>query len=130
MSRIRRTIEAATLTWRDGKRYIWPLGLLVPTLPLIALGLGLAEATGSGAFWFVGPVLLFAMFPLVDLWIGTNARNPPDDVIAGMIVLAAIPPLWRRVMDPLLVAHYGGDVTRANIAPRKRAQILARHAAL
>ena len=57
-------MEAATLTWRDGKRYIWPLGLLVPTLPLIALGL--VEATGGGAFWFAGPVLLFAVFPLVD----------------------------------------------------------------
>lgn len=30
---------------------------------------------------------------------------------------------------PLLVAQYGGDVTRANIVPRRRAQILARHAA-
>ena len=75
-------MEAATLTWRDGKRYVWPLGLLVPTLPLIALGL--VEATGSGAFWFVGPVLLFAVFPLVDLWIGTDARNPPDDLVAWL----------------------------------------------
>jgi alkane 1-monooxygenase len=48
---------------------------------------------------------------------------------AGMIVLAAFPPLWRRVMDRRLLAHYGGDVTRANISPRKRARILARHGA-
>ncbi len=39
---------------------------------------------------------------------------------AGMIVLAWIPPLWRRVMDPRLLEHYDGDVTRANIQPRKR----------
>jgi alkane 1-monooxygenase len=48
---------------------------------------------------------------------------------AGMIVLAAIPPLWRRVMDPRLLAHYGGKVTRANIAPRRRARVLARDGA-
>ena len=48
---------------------------------------------------------------------------------AGMIVLAWIPPLWRRVMDPLLLEHYGGDVTRANIHPPKRAKILARYGA-
>jgi len=33
---------------------------------------------------------------------------------ATMIVLALFPPLWRRVMDPRLLAHYGGDVTRTN----------------
>ncbi len=75
-------MEAATLTWRDGKRYVWPLGLLVPTLPLIALIL--VEATGSGALWFIGPVLLFVVFPVIDLLIGTDTRNPPDDVIAWL----------------------------------------------
>ena len=45
---------------------------------------------------------------------------------AGMIVLAAFPPLWRRVMDPLLLAHYDGELARANIAPRRRARLLAR----
>jgi alkane 1-monooxygenase len=47
---------------------------------------------------------------------------------ATMILLAVIPPLWRRVMDPRVVAHYGGDVTRANILPGKRDAILARWA--
>ncbi len=48
---------------------------------------------------------------------------------ATMIVFAAIPPLWRRVMDPRVIAHYGGDVTRANILPSKRARVLRRYAA-
>ena len=39
---------------------------------------------------------------------------------AGMIVLAWFPPLWRRVMDPRLVEHYDGEVSRANIQPRAR----------
>ncbi len=46
---------------------------------------------------------------------------------ASMIVLAVMPPLWRRVMDPRVLAHYDGDVGRANIAPRKRERILAAH---
>jgi hypothetical protein len=33
---------------------------------------------------------------------------------AAMILLALIPPLWRRVMDPRLLAHYGGDLSLAN----------------
>lgn len=39
---------------------------------------------------------------------------------ASMIVLAWLPPLWRRVMDPRLSVHYGGDLSLANRGPRKR----------
>jgi alkane 1-monooxygenase len=48
---------------------------------------------------------------------------------AGMIVLAWFPPLWRRVMDPRLLDHFEGDVSRANIQPRKRERILAHYGA-
>ena len=44
---------------------------------------------------------------------------------AGMIVIAIVPAIWRRVMDPRVLAHFGGDVSRANISPRKRDKILA-----
>ena len=65
--------------WRDPKRHAWMLGLVVPTLPFIAWGL--VEATGVSAFWLFGPVIVFGLFPLLDLAIGMDARNPPDDVI-------------------------------------------------
>jgi alkane 1-monooxygenase len=44
---------------------------------------------------------------------------------ATMIVLALVPPLWRRVMDPRVRAHYAGDLTRANVLPSKRSRYLA-----
>lgn len=47
---------------------------------------------------------------------------------SGLILLALVPPLWRRVMDPRVVAHFDGDVSRANIVPRKRERIIARYA--
>ena len=65
--------------WRDPKRYAWLLGLIVPTLPFLAWGL--VELTGLGVFWFYGPVLVFGIFPLLDLAIGMDAANPPDSVI-------------------------------------------------
>ena len=43
----------------------------------------------------------------------------------GMIVLALVPPLWRKVMDPRVTAHYDGDLTLANISPAKRYRYLA-----
>src|SRR5919107_1461717 len=46
---------------------------------------------------------------------------------AGMVVLACVPPLWRRVMDPRVVEHYDGDLTQANILPSKRERVLRRY---
>jgi alkane 1-monooxygenase len=65
--------------WRDGKRYTWMLGLLVPTLPFIVYGL--VHLTGVGLFWFGGPLLIFGVFPPLDLLIGFDAQNPPDSVL-------------------------------------------------
>jgi alkane 1-monooxygenase len=65
--------------WRDRKRYAWLLGLIVPLLPFISWGL--VEATGLGAFWFYGPVLIFGFFPLLDLLRGSDDENPPESMI-------------------------------------------------
>ena len=46
---------------------------------------------------------------------------------ATMILYAYMTPVWRRVMDPKVLAHYDGDVTRANIQPRKRERLLAKY---
>jgi alkane 1-monooxygenase len=46
---------------------------------------------------------------------------------AGMIVLAIVPAVWRRVMDQRVVDHFGGDVRLANISPRKREAYLRRY---
>jgi alkane 1-monooxygenase len=73
---------SSAVRWRDPKRYAWLLGLVVPTLPFITWGL--VEATGIGAFWFYGPVLVFGIFPLLDLVIGMDATNPPDEVIKAL----------------------------------------------
>jgi alkane 1-monooxygenase len=48
---------------------------------------------------------------------------------ARMIVIALVPPLWRRTMDDRVVAHYDGDVKLANIEPTKRTKILAKYGA-
>ena len=46
---------------------------------------------------------------------------------AGMIMVAYLPPLWFRLMDPKVVQHYGGDMSRANIKPSIRERILAKY---
>jgi alkane 1-monooxygenase len=46
----------------------------------------------------------------------------------SMIVVALFPPVWRALMDRKVLAHYDGDVTLANIHPRKRERYLSRYA--
>ncbi|WP_306768857.1 alkane 1-monooxygenase [Mycobacterium hubeiense] len=39
---------------------------------------------------------------------------------ASMVLLALVPRLWRRVMDPCVLAHYDGDISRTNLVPALR----------
>jgi alkane 1-monooxygenase len=66
-------------TWRDGKRYAWLLGLIVPLLPFIAWTW--VELTGLGVFWWFGPILVFGIFSVLDVIVGMDAENPPDSII-------------------------------------------------
>lgn len=46
---------------------------------------------------------------------------------SAMILLAYFPWLWFRVMDPKVVAHFGGDMRRANIKPGLREAVIAKY---
>jgi len=48
---------------------------------------------------------------------------------ATMMLLAVIPPLWRRVMDPRLIDHYEGNLSRVNILAARRKRVLSRYGA-
>ena len=72
-------IDLNPATWSDPKRYAWLLGLIVPLTPFISWAT--VQLTGFGFLWFFGPLLVFVAFPLLDIAIGMDARNPPDSVI-------------------------------------------------
>jgi alkane 1-monooxygenase len=57
-----------------------------------------------------------------------GAPNLPSGY-SSMILLTLVPPLWRRVMDPRVLAHYEGDVSRAHLHPPKREKLLAKYGA-
>lgn len=44
----------------------------------------------------------------------------------GTMALAACPPLWRRVMDPKVMAWAGGDLSKVNVHEPARARLEAR----
>jgi alkane 1-monooxygenase len=47
----------------------------------------------------------------------------------AMVLLAYLPPLWFKVMDKRVVAHHGGDLSKANLYPPRREALLRRWSA-
>ena len=72
----------STEQWKDKKRYLWLIGLVVPSLAFI--GYGAWVATGWGAFFWIGPVVILVIVPAIDLIAGLDRSNPPDDVIEAL----------------------------------------------
>ena len=98
--------------WRDRKRYLWPAGLLVPLLPLLAAWLGGGD--GWVGWWFAGPIVVFGVIPLLDTAFGRDASNPPD---------AAVPSLeadryYRWCTWLYLPLQYAGFLWAARLATR------------
>ncbi|MGW1137046.1 fatty acid desaturase [Streptomyces zhihengii] len=114
---------APPAAWRDRKRYAWLLGLAVPTLPFAPRHSWNSNNTPSNIFLYqlqrhsdhhANPLRRYQTLRQVD-----EAPQLPSGY-ASMIVLARIPPLWRRVMDHRVLTHYAGEPRRANIRPGRK----------
>jgi alkane 1-monooxygenase len=68
--------------WRDKKRYLWLLGTFVPLF--LFLGWGLVNLTGWGVFWWMGPIFVYAVIPLLDPLFGDDPSNPPEEIVAWL----------------------------------------------
>ena len=71
--------DGSASSWSDGKRYLWLLGALTITLPILAAQLALA--TGLHVFWWFGPLFAFGVIPVLDTLIGDDRDNPPETVV-------------------------------------------------
>ena len=68
-------LRPAGETWQDGKRYLWPLALVVPVLPYV--GYGLWHRFDNALAWYLTPFLVYVIVPVGDWLIGEDAGNPP-----------------------------------------------------
>lgn len=76
MATISTIIDGETVTWRDKKRYFWPLSLIIPLLPFMAWHA--VNVTGWNIFWFNGPLWILIGIPILDTLIGVDRDNAPD----------------------------------------------------
>lgn len=73
--------------WQDPKRYGW---LLSPALPLIGTAIGVFAIPSTKTekysklntlLCFAGPILVHAIIPALDIIVGTDHSNPPDEAM-------------------------------------------------
>ena len=72
--------------WRDKKRFLWLMGLIPPTAIFMALGMiwafnQLGWNAVSPIWWWIGPMLVYGLLPVLDLFFGPDGQNPPDEVM-------------------------------------------------
>ena len=72
--------------WRDRKRYLWLLGLILPTPLLVAVAFAwlfgkLDWTAATPVLWWIGPILLYVLLPILDTCFGHDGDNPPEEVI-------------------------------------------------
>src|SRR4051794_9209582 len=75
-------MDLVAVPWRDTKRPLWPLALVVPALPFVSLAL--AAVSGSPWTWWLTPVVILGVIPVVDLLIGDDHANPPEEAAAAL----------------------------------------------
>jgi alkane 1-monooxygenase len=75
--------------WRDRKRYLWLMGLIVPTAIFVMLPVVWAlnqlgwHAVAQAPLW-IGPILLYVLLPLLDWRFGADGQNAPDEVMEAL----------------------------------------------
>ncbi|EME51490.1 alkane 1-monooxygenase [Rhodococcus ruber BKS 20-38] len=72
--------------WRDRKRYLWLMGLIPPTAIFLATALvwgfgQLGWTAVAPVWWWIGPLLVYVLLPILDRFFGPDGQNPPDEVM-------------------------------------------------
>lgn len=74
--------ESPVERWRDRKRHLWLVGLVLPTALPVSVALAwvfvkLGWNAATPVLWWVGPLLLYVLLPILDLFLAPTAKTRP-----------------------------------------------------
>lgn len=78
----RQTADESKEPYVDRKKWLWTMGGVVPSLPLI----------GGALYWYSGLEIMlwlviafvYTILPALDYWIGTDQHNPPESAVKAL----------------------------------------------
>lgn len=74
--------DGSTVPYQDKKRWLWFLSLINPTVPLLGV---IGHFLSGDELWLLMPVIvMFAVGPLLDILIGRDENNPPEEVVGQL----------------------------------------------
>jgi len=71
--------DKGRIEYRDRKRYLWILSVLLPLTPLT--GMYLYFQTGSQWMFALPLVISYVVVPVLDWVIGSDSNNPPEEIV-------------------------------------------------
>ena len=71
--------DHAITEWKDSKRYLWPLPILLAGIPLVSWWL--FYRTGIEATLWLSPVVFYVLIPMIEVLFGEDTSNPPREAI-------------------------------------------------
>ncbi|MEE4175813.1 MAG: alkane 1-monooxygenase [Xanthomonadales bacterium] len=89
------------ITYRDNKRYWWPVAVLFPLIP----GIGMVMMAITGQEWTLWLPLIgvYTLVPLLDFLFPNDASNPPEQIVPQL----EADPYYRLLPYLTVPLHYG-----------------------
>ncbi|NLG77162.1 MAG: alkane 1-monooxygenase, partial [Xanthomonadaceae bacterium] len=83
MEFVAQTPDGRTVSYIDGKRYLWLASLSGPLIPLLAVAAYFWFDRNPAVLWF--PLFyIFVIIPIADVIFGEDRHNPPEAVVSLM----------------------------------------------
>ena len=109
-------LTAEAPKFKDKKRKLWMLGLVIPNIANVALlGYQFGPKKSKKFFASFGPLFIHGVIPTLDKLIGEDTENPPLDAIADL----EADPYYSRIVKLFIPLQYATNVYGGYLASRK-----------
>lgn len=108
-------IETNASKFKDKKRKLWMLGLVIPNIANAAmLGYQFGPKRTKKLFAAAGPIALHGLIPLIDKFLGEDSENPPEEAIAEL----EADPYYAKIVNLYIPLQYIANIYGNYIASR------------
>ena len=109
-------LTAEAPKFKDKKRKLWMLGLVIPNIANVALlGYQFGPKKTKKLFAAAGPLVLHGLIPVLDKYIGQDTENPPEEAIAEL----EADPYYAKIVNLYIPLQYIANIYGNYIASKE-----------